>query len=378
MHPKARPRPFGDSDPDPRTLDSRPGATDGAEGTAAPVEGSQAGTTRSGAATRAEIEDDAPTARPRDGHREETSRTVTSEVGTRAIEGRRPGGERRVAVWTAVALCGAAFAVFAPILYYMVLHWRAVEDYSHGFLVAPLAMWFAWERRAQLRRAPVGSSWWGLVPLVLGALSLMVGRLGVELMAMRVAFVLTLIGLVLLLLGRHVFRILAFPLLFLFLMVPLPQSLVNIIAFPLQLIAADMAVDALFLLEIPALREGNIIHLASTQLFVAEACSGLRSLMALGTLAVVFAYFFRKNMGERIVIVVSAIPIAILVNAFRVALTGILTHRFGEGAAEGVIHMTEGFFTFGLAFALLLFESWIISLVWPRAWRGARKEAAAA
>ena len=108
---------------------------------------------------------------------------------------------------------------------------------------------------------------------------------------------------------------------------------------------------------------------ASTQLFVAEACSGLRSLMALGTLAVVFAYFFRRNAVERGVIVLSAIPIAILVNAFRVGLTGYLTHRFGAGAAEGVIHQTEGFFTFGLAFALLLLEAWLLQLFWPRSWR---------
>ncbi len=194
----------------------------------------------------------------------------------------------------------------------------------------------------------------------------MIGRLGVELMAMRVGFVLTVIGLTLLLLGPHIFRVLMFPLLFLFLMVPLPQSLVNVIAFPLQLIATDMAVDSLFFLGIPALREGNIIHLANTQLLVAEACSGLRSLMALGTLAIVFAYFFRKNMVERIVIIVSAIPIAILVNAFRVALTGWLTHTFGPDAAEGMIHTTEGFFTFGLAFAALLFEAWLIQNFWTR------------
>ena len=134
---------------------------------------------------------------------------------------------------------------------------------------------------------------------------------------------------------------------FLFFMVPLPQSLVNLVAFPLQLIAADFAVETLHLLHIPALREGNIIHLADTQLFVAEACAGLRSLMALGALAVVFAYFFRKNPIERVIIVASAIPIAIFVNAFRVALTGYLAHRMGAAAAQGLIHRTEGFLTFG-------------------------------
>ena len=137
--------------------------------------------------------------------------------------------------------------------------------------------------------------------------------------------------------------------LFLFFMVPLPQSLVNVVAFPLQLIAADFAVETLHLLHIPALREGNIIHLADTQLFVAEACAGLRSLMALGALAVVFAYFFRKNPIERVIIVASAIPIAIFVNAFRVALTGYLAHRMGSAAAQGpdppdggILHLWPG------------------------------------
>jgi exosortase len=253
----------------------------------------------------------------------------------------------------------------------MAEHWYQIEDYSHGFLIIPLALYFAWERRDDLRRTPVGTSWSGVAPLALGTLSLAVGRLGVELMSMRVAFVLTLHGLVLLLLGRRVYRAVAFPLLFLFLMVPLPQSVVNVVAFPLQLLAASAAVNVLHLLDVPALLEGNIIHLPSAQLFVAEACSGLRSLMALITLGVVFAYFFRKSMVERAIIVLSAIPIAILVNAFRVALTGILTHHFGEQAAKGVIHETQGLFTFGLAFLLLLLEAWLLSRAWPRRWRGA-------
>jgi exosortase len=301
---------------------------------------------------------------------------LTTDVGTPT--GEAAASSRRISLAGIAVTVTLAVGIFAPILYYMVLHWRAVPDYSHGFLVGPLALYFAWERRGKLRRAPVESSWWGVVPLALGALALMVGRLGVELMAMRTAFVLTLIGLVLLLLGWPIFRILRFPLLFLFLMVPLPQSLVNVIAFPLQLIAADMAVEWLHWLSIPALREGNIIHLASTPLFVAEACSGLRSLMALGTLAVVFAYFFRKRAVERVVIVVSAIPIAILVNAFRVALTGYLTHNLGEKAAQGLIHQTEGLFTFGLAFALLLLEAWLLQLAWPSAGRRPKPDGARA
>jgi exosortase len=272
-----------------------------------------------------------------------------------------------------VVLAGIAvallFVVYGPILYYMVLHWNAVADYSHGFLIAPLALYFAWERQPKLRRARIEPSWWGLVPLALSTLTLVVGRLGVELMNMRVSFVLALMGIVLLLLGRQIFRILAFPLFFLFLMVPLPQSLVNVVAFPLQLTAADWAVDLLYQLRIPALREGNIIHLPNTTLFVAEACSGLRSLMALVTLGVVFAYFFRKSWGERILIVLSAIPIAIIVNALRVTITGILTYRFGEKAAEGAIHEFQGLITFSAAFLLLLTEAWLLTKLWPARWR---------
>jgi exosortase len=302
---------------------------------------------------------------------------VTDATAAVAASPPRPAPRPKARRWTATpeqrraALHFAVFAVattiiFAPILYYMVLHWNAVEDYSHGFLVAPLAAFFAWERKRDLLRAPIQPSWWGVVPLAFGTTALTVGRLGTELTSMRSAYVLTLMGLVLLILGKAVFRILLFPLAFLFLMVPLPQSLVNVVAFPLQLTAADWAVQLLYVMDIPALREGNIIHLPQTQLFVAEACSGLRSLMALITLGIVFAYFFRKSWVERALIVASAIPIAIVVNAGRVAATGILTYHFGQKAAEGVIHETQGMFTFAAAFLLLLAEAWLLSKIWPR------------
>jgi exosortase len=137
-------------------------------------------------------------------------------------------------------------------------------------------------------------------------------------------------------------------------------------------------VTVLYYLRIPALREGNIIHLPETTLFVAEACSGLRSLMALITLGVVFAYFFRKSWGERIIIVASTIPIAIIVNSMRVALTGILTYRFGEKAAEGAIHEFQGLITFGAAFVLLLVLAGCSSKLWPRCWRARPAPGAAA
>lgn len=286
--------------------------------------------------------------------------TADKKIDRGSSQGANPDARRALVATGAVALA-LLVLVYAPILRFLVEHWKIDPDYSHGYLVVPLSVFFAYARKQELARAHIEGSWLGLVPLVLGALALTVGRLGVELMSMRVGFILSLIGVVLLVYGREVFRILAFPLLFLFLMVPLPNALLNIVAFPLQLVAARFAVSTLHQLGVPALLEGNIIHLANAELFVAEACSGLRSLMALVFLGVVFAYFFRRSAIERIVLVASAIPIAIFVNAMRVTLTGLLAHWFGEQAATGFIHDFQGVITFGLAFLLLLAEARLIA-----------------
>lgn len=271
--------------------------------------------------------------------------------------------EDRVALYGICGLIVLLLGVYFPVLRNMVSHWSAVEDYQHGFIIVPLALFFAWEKRWDLQDARIDGSWWGLLPLGIGLVSLSIGRLGTELMTLRSGFVFTLIGLVLLILGKDIAKILAFPMGFLFLMIPLPQSLVNTIAFPLQLFAAKVAVLSLQELGIPALVEGNIIHLAHSELFVAEACSGLRSLMALITLGVVFAYFFKRGrLVAQVVLVLSTIPIAVVVNAARVALTGILTHYYGLQAAQGVIHEFQGIITFTVAFALLMAEARLMDL----------------
>ena len=252
--------------------------------------------------------------------------------------------------------------VYYPVLVHMILTWKVDPDYSHGFLIVPLSLYFAYGKTPKLRKAKIEGSWWGAAILAFGVAALCFGVLGGLLTSLRSGFVITLIGLVLLLAGKEVFKILLFPLCFLFLMVPLPQTLVNIIAFPLQLIAANWAVLALQNMGIPSLLEGNIIHLAHTELFVAQACSGLRSLMALLTLGVVFAQFFRPGkLGEQVLLVCSTIPIAIFVNALRVTLTGLLTHNFGREAAGGFIHEFQGMITFSMAFFLLLAEARLIS-----------------
>ena len=269
-----------------------------------------------------------------------------------------PVRSRRGLAWQTFGLLALLTVVYAPILASMVEHWRIVPDYSHGFLIVPLAMIFAYEKKFHLAAASLRGSWWGAGLLAFGLLLLAIGQLGSLLAPLRAGYVIGVMGFVLLLLGWEVFMLLLFPLSFLLLMVPLPQSFVNVVAFPLQLIAAQWAVSILQTIGIPVLLEGNIIHLAGGDLFVAEACSGLRSLMALLTLGVVFAHFFRRERPfQQIVLVASTIPIAIAVNALRVALTGVLAHEYGQAAATGFIHEFQGLITFSVAFFLLLAES---------------------
>jgi exosortase len=173
-------------------------------------------------------------------------------------------------------------------------------------------------------------------------------------------------GLVLLILGRRPLWILSFPIGFLIFMIPLPDLVVNTIAFPLQLFAAKTASFCLFSLGIPVLREGNLIILASTTLEVAEACSGLRSLLALLALGTVYGYFSQDIIWKRWVLVFLSVPIAIAANAVRVSGTGILAHYFGAEAAEGFYHTFEGWIVFVVAFVLLFFCGTILNKVGNR------------
>ena len=269
-----------------------------------------------------------------------------------------PVRSRRGLAWQTFGLLALLTVVYAPILASMVEHWRIVPDYSHGFLIVPLALIFAYEKKFRIAAATLRGSWWGAGLLAVGLLLLAVGQLGSLLTPLRAGYIISVMGLVLLLLGWEVFMLLLFPLSFMLLMVPLPQSVVNVVAFPLQLIAAQWAVSILQAIGIPVLLEGNIIHLAGGDLFVAEACSGLRSLMALLTLGVVFAHFFRReSLLLQVILVASTIPIAIVVNSMRVALTGVLAHEYGQEAATGFIHEFQGLITFSVAFFLLLAES---------------------
>lgn len=246
------------------------------------------------------------------------------------------------------------WALYGDVLVRMVVQWYEEPDYSHGFLVPLLSAYFVWERRRRLAGLPLRPNLWGAGVLAAGLLMLILGVGGAELYLQRTSLLVVLTGLTLLLLGGAHLRVLAFPILFLAFMVPLPAIVVNAVAFPLQLVAAKTATFCLFNLGVPVLREGNIILLPGTRLEVAEACSGIRSLQALLALGCLYAYFFESVWWKRGLLVLLAVPIAIAANAFRVAGTGLLAQTWGTEAAEGFYHGFSGWLVFVAAWFLLV------------------------
>jgi exosortase len=203
------------------------------------------------------------------------------------------------------------------------------------------------------------------VLLVLSLAALLAGLLGSELFVARTSIIGTVAGIVIFLLGWRHLRILAFPIAFLFLMVPIPAIIFNQIAFPLQLIASKFGQYCISAASIPVLREGNVLILANTTLEVAEACSGIRSLVSLVTLGILFGYFTDPRWWVRTLIVVSAVPVAILANGARVAGTGIAAHYYGAKAAEGFFHEFSGWVIFVVAFVLMLLIHQLIVRISP-------------
>jgi exosortase D (VPLPA-CTERM-specific) len=256
--------------------------------------------------------------------------------------------------------------LYHTILYNMSAQWYVDPDYSHGFLVPFIAVYFAWERRVQLLALPAHPSRAGIGLLGIGLAMFIIGSIGAELYLQRTSLIVVIAGLVLLILGRDALRTLAFPIAFLFFMIPLPAIVMNAIAFPLQMFAAKTAAFCLYNFGIPVLREGNVIMLAGTTLEVADACSGIRSLQALLALGTVYAYFTQSALWKRWTLVVLAVPIAIAANAFRVSGTGVLAHYWGAEAAVGFYHTFEGWLVFVMAFILLFASGAVLSKVGVR------------
>lgn len=261
----------------------------------------------------------------------------------------RPARMELVAVLVGLVL----LVVYWKILGALVGQWWDDANYGHGFLVPIFCLYLVWRQRAYLRRLPVQGSLIGLAVILAGIGILLVGDLGADNFLMRSSLIIVVAGLVLFHLGRRIFRQVLFPLAFLFFMVPLPGVIFYAITFPLQNLAARQAAWMLETLGIPVLLDGNVIHLAQLTLGVTEACSGIRSLIALFAAAVAWAYLLLPVGWPMFLFVATTLPITIFANAARVVLTGLIGQEFGVDYASGFFHEFAGLVIYAFAFVCL-------------------------
>lgn len=243
-------------------------------------------------------------------------------------------------------------------LYYRVFgalidQWIRDPNYSHGFLVPLFSGWVVWKNSKSILQTPRSPHWGGLVVSLFSMVILCLGVLGAENFLARTSFLFLIAGLIVYFFGWASFRAVLFPWAVLFLAIPIPVIVLNKIAFPLQFLASRLASGMLALLGVPVLREGNVIHLPSLTLDVVEACSGLRSLVSLITLAVFYGYLFEPRVDRRLILIFSAIPIAVFANGLRIMGSGMLGEYISPSLAEGFFHSFSGWLIFVLSLLLL-------------------------
>jgi exosortase len=281
----------------------------------------------------------------------------------------------RGALWRGCVLAACLLLVYAPVLSHLVRQWWDEPDYSHGFLVPLFSAYVLWQRRDRLRRVAPRPSWAGMAILCGSLCVLFIGLLGAELFLERISLLGSIVGLMVWLWGWRMVRAAAFPLTLLIMMIPLPGVIYYQLVFPLQILASRLATWVLRTLNLfPVLREGNVLVLPSTRLEVAEACSGLRSLLSLLTIAAVYAYLMEKNNLVRCVLCLLVFPIAVIGNAGRVVFAAISAELAGASAIEGWAHFLSGLFLFFFSTLLLVFchaliteARRLVALLWRRA-----------
>jgi exosortase len=255
--------------------------------------------------------------------------------------------------WQLLILAALTLWLYWPTLVRLVQQWGNDQNFSHGYFVPLFSAFVIWQDRGRLARVIPHPSWSGFALIVMGLALLIVGQLGAELFLSRSSLLFVLAGFVVLFGGWNFFRALFFPWAFLFLMIPIPALIFNQITFPLQILASKAAAAVLPVLGVPVLRQGNVMTLASQVLQVAEACSGIRSLMSLLTLAIIYGYLMEKRIWIRYVLALAAVPVAVAANSFRIISTGLMVEYWDPDKAEGYFHSSWGWIVFVISLLML-------------------------
>lgn len=278
-----------------------------------------------------------------------------------------PAGRRQQGLWLVLGagLLALLLGTYWPVVRSLWSDWQNNQNYSVGQLVPLAALWLVWRERRHLRACRLQPCWiWGLALLVAAQMVRERGLLDLRESVERYALVMTLWGLVLLVAGAQVFRRLAWALLFLLLMVPLPQMVDSRVSYPLQSLATRGAVFMLEISGITVSSSGNVIVLnEKTSLEVAEACSGLRMLTAFVVVAAVLAYIVARPRWQKAALLASSVPVAIACNLVRLYATALLYMWTSREAAERFFHDFAGYAMMPIAIALLMGELWLFKRI---------------
>ncbi len=272
---------------------------------------------------------------------------------------------RTLPKWQGAVLLALLAWLYGSVLYHLVLNWKTDQNFSHGWFVPLFAGFVLWQNRKQLSQVEVSPSWSGLALVALALLMLVLGVFGAELFSSRTSLLVLLAGLIVLFQGWAMFRAVLFPWAFLFLMIPVPAIVLQHVTFPLQMLAAKLSSDFLPLCGVPVFREGNVINLPAMPLEVAQACSGIRSLLSLVTLAIIYGYLLDRRTWVRVVLAVSAVPIAVFANGFRIIGTGLLVQYWDPEKAFGFYHLLEGWLIFVVSLIMFFALHRVIRWIWP-------------
>jgi exosortase len=272
---------------------------------------------------------------------------------------RKPWKDRDWIVWSTV-LFSFFILLYASVLKGLVLQWWTDPDYGHGFFVPLFSCFILWRQRKCWIATEIKPSNFGLLVMISAVALLLIGSLGAELFTSRISLVVMLTGMILFLAGRATLRAVAFPLACLVLMIPIPTIIYNQVTLPLQLLASRLATFWLETVNVPVLRDGNVLVLSNYSMEVVEACSGIRSLLTLISLAIIYGYFVERRRWVRYTLVVLMVPSAIISNSLRIMGAAMIAHRFGPAAAEGFLHTFSGWVIFVVSLLVLLGFHWIL------------------
>jgi exosortase len=274
-------------------------------------------------------------------------------VQTAAAPQQIPAFPSKSSWWQTTILLALIGWLYSSILWQLGRQWWSDPNFSHGFFVPAFSLFVLWQERSRFVSLARKPSDWGLLIIIFALGVLILGVMGSEVFLSRVSLLLLIAGLVVYFLGWSYLREAIFPWAFLILMVPIPALILNQITFPLQVLASKVSAGALPLFGVPVLREGNVSVLPAMALEVAEACSGIRSLLSLTTLAIIYGYFMESRIWIRIALALASVPIAVAANSLRIVGTGLLVQYWDPSKGEGFFHAFSGWLIFVVSLTML-------------------------